>query len=142
METVSCPESSSCHGPQLGTCHKDILSVYLSAVFMYLLSSGCVAAECRPPPADCQILVLVTTVPSTAHHTSLTHDRNFSPFLPPSCSTAVLQRCSRDLCSSAVLCSPVLSTGSTVVMKAAPAPAFRGIIPSTGTFSYQAGGRK
>ena len=94
METVSCPESSSCHGPQLGTCHKDILSVYLSAVFMYLLSSGCVAAECRPPPADCQILVLVITVPSTAHHTSLTHDRNFSPFLPPSCSTAVLQYCS------------------------------------------------
>ena len=58
------------------------------------------------------------------------------------CSIAVLQHCSRDLCSSAVLCSPVLSTVSTVVMKAAPAPAFRGIIPSTGTFSYQAGGRK
>ena len=148
METVSCPESSSCHGPQLGTCHKDILSVYLSAVFMYLVSSGCVAAECRPPPADCQILVLVTTVPSTAHHTSLTHMTAISHHFYPRhaalqcCSIAVLQRCSRDLCSSAVLCSPVLSTGSTVVMKAAPAPAFRGIIPSTGTFSYQAGGRK
>ena len=143
VETVSCPESSSCHGPQLGTCHKDILSVYLSAVFMYLLSSGCVAAEGRPPPADCQILVLVTTVPSTAHHslmTAISHHLIFAPVMH--CRTAVLQRCSRDLCSSAVLCSPVLSTGSTVVMKAAPAPAFRGIIPSTGTFSYQAGGRK
>ena len=152
METVSCPESSSCHGPQLGTCHKDILSVYLSAVFMYLLSSGCVAAEYRPPPADCQILVLVSgdhcALPSTPHQTrhhspmtAISH--HFSPrHALQYCSTAVLQRCSRDLCSSAVLCSPVLSTGSTVVMKAAPAPAFRGIIPSTGTFSYQAGGRK
>ena len=148
METVSCPESSSCHGPELGTCHKDILSVYLSAVFMYLLSSGCVAAEYRPPPADCQILVLVTTVPCpalhTTHHSPMTAiSHHFSPHHAlQHCSTAVLQRCSRDLCSSAVLCSPVLSTGSTVVMKAAPAPAFRGIIPSTGTFSYQAGGRK
>ena len=65
---------------------------------VYKLSNIYVAvwpAECRPPPADCQILV--TIVPSPAlrrsHHTSLTDDRNFSPFLPPSC-TAVLQYCS------------------------------------------------
>ena len=100
METVSCPESSSCHGPQLGTCHKDILSVYLSAVFMYLVSSGCVAAEGRPPPADCHILVLVTTVPSPEIHTThdhlITHMTAISHHFYPRhalqhCSIAVLQ---------------------------------------------------
>ena len=79
---------------------------------VYKLSNIYVAvwpAECRPPPADCQILV--TIVPSPAlrrsHHTSLTDDRNFSPFSPPSC-TAVLQYCSAAAgsCAARRCCAP------------------------------------
>ena len=82
------------------------LCIYQPCLCIYYLVAVW-PAECRPPPADCQILVLVTTVPSPAHHTSLTHDRNFSPFLPPSC-TAALQYCSAaaGTCAARPCCAP------------------------------------